>query len=144
MNLADSKKFCDINTSVNNNSGGAANVSLLYDKFKSAAAAAAAQAEGNTMDYLKHSSSGNNNGDALNATNNNNTITNNNTSIKSERLSPTHQPATHQQSQAAQHNGGNGDAQSSHSRWVHFELGANYLSVSAEKKKRNTPDGDPR
>lgn len=118
MNLADSKKFCDINSSVNNNSGGAAaaaaaaNVSLLYDKFKSAAAAA--QAEANTMDYLKHSSG--NNGDVLNAVNNNNTITNNNTSIKSERLSPPHQQ-THPQSQPLQqHNGGNGDAQSSHSR----------------------------
>lgn len=115
MNLADSKKFCDINSSVSNNSGSgsavsAANVSLLYDKFKQA------QAEANNMDYLKHNSSGNN-GDVLNAVNNNNTITNNNTSIKSERLSPPHQP-THQQSQSIQHNGGNGDAQSSHSRWV--------------------------
>lgn len=63
------------------------------------------------MDYFKTVT---NNGDTFNSTiNNNNLIVNNNTSIKNERLSPSQQMQSHA---IAQHNGGNGDAQSSNSR----------------------------
>lgn len=66
------------------------------------------------MDYFKTVAS---NGDSFNPTINNNNliIQNNNTSIKNERLSPSQQM---QSQSVSQHNGGNGDAQSTHSRYV--------------------------
>lgn len=67
------------------------------------------------MDFFKTATS--NGGDTYNATiNNNSLITNNNTSIKNERLSPLQQQQQIQSQSMAQHNGGNGDAQSSNSR----------------------------
>lgn len=123
MNLADSKKFCDINSTATTNAAAAAaaatnsSMSLLFDKFKNVAN------DSSAIDYLK-----NNNGDVMNAVNNNNTITNNNASVKSERLSPA-------QIQS-QHNGGNGDAQSFHSRYLHiFSL---FFSVFITVKKSVT------
>lgn len=111
MNLADSKKFCDINVSAAAAAAAAAAVaannssaSLIYDKFKSAETA---------MDFFSKSG----NGDVMNAVNNNNSISNNN-SIKSERLSPPQQHLVNGSSGGSVAAGANGDGQSLNSRFV--------------------------